>query len=139
ASRTELRTAPKVVKVSYVCQAFIFVRAEIGRGFDLLRIPSFAAIVLQGVFGSIPWNAMGFLTMYLLQCGHTSQAAAAVASSVLVGKAVGGFLGGVAGDAIAVRCPRHGRPCLAQVSVLGGIPFVIALVLSAPHLAAPKL
>merc|ERR1712228_268786 len=87
---------------------------------------------MGGVCGTVPWNAMGFLTMYMQYCGHSDATSALVATAVLLGKAIGGLLGGFAGDALAQWSPAHGRPCVAQISVLAGIPFVFGLVWLAP-------
>ena len=42
-------------------------RAARRKAVDAFRLPTFQLIVLQGIFGSIPWNAMSFVTMWL-QC-----------------------------------------------------------------------
>eukprot|EP00929_Paragymnodinium_shiwhaense_P123680 TRINITY_DN9780_c0_g1_i1.p1 TRINITY_DN9780_c0_g1~~TRINITY_DN9780_c0_g1_i1.p1 ORF type:complete len:641 (+),score=109.77 TRINITY_DN9780_c0_g1_i1:215-2137(+) len=99
---------------------------------ELFRIPSFVALASQGIFGTVPWNAMGFLTMYLQYCGHGNGMAAFIASGVLVGRAAGAILGGYAGDVLTKFSPAHGRPALAQVSVLLGVPLVFSLVELAP-------
>lgn len=114
-------------------------REELRRAQTLARIPTFNVIVLQGIFGTVPWNAMGFMTMYLQYCGHSDSAAAMVVSGLLFGRALGGIAGGLLGDALARRCPAHGRPLTAELSVLMGIPLVATLVSTAGELEARAL
>eukprot|EP00927_Polykrikos_kofoidii_P066682 TRINITY_DN62239_c0_g1_i1.p1 TRINITY_DN62239_c0_g1~~TRINITY_DN62239_c0_g1_i1.p1 ORF type:complete len:596 (-),score=60.81 TRINITY_DN62239_c0_g1_i1:96-1883(-) len=111
------------------------IREEFNRVLALFRIPTFKVIVLQGIFGSIPWNALGFLTMYLQYCGHSDGTAAGIASGALLGKAFGSIAGGMIADKCFHLHEAHGRPCTAQVSVLSGVVFVFLLVHSAEHLS----
>lgn len=114
-------------------------RVELRRSSALLRIRTFTVIAAQGMFGCVPWNALGFLTMYLQLSGHNDTAAALIVSGKLLGKSVGGLLGGLLGDTLAARSPDYGRPCTALISVLLGIPFAASLVILAPHASARLL
>eukprot|EP00931_Biecheleriopsis_adriatica_P106121 TRINITY_DN80635_c0_g1_i1.p1 TRINITY_DN80635_c0_g1~~TRINITY_DN80635_c0_g1_i1.p1 ORF type:complete len:476 (-),score=73.80 TRINITY_DN80635_c0_g1_i1:44-1471(-) len=113
--------------------------AEMRRARSLTKLRTFNVLAIQGIFGSVPWNAMGFLAMYLQCCGHSDVAAATVVSCMLMGRAVGGVVGGFVGDALALRSPNHGRPLTAELSVLLGIPFTVFLVRAAPHVSAALL
>jgi len=50
----------------------------------------------------------------------------------MAGVAIGGMLGGILGDAAAIRWPVHGRIYVAQVSVASGIPFAFLLTKGLP-------
>lgn len=55
---------------------------EMARDLSLvLRIPTFIMIVIQGFFGTMPWMAMGFMTLYLQMLGFSDVRAAAVRCS----------------------------------------------------------
>eukprot|EP00927_Polykrikos_kofoidii_P065235 TRINITY_DN61019_c0_g1_i1.p1 TRINITY_DN61019_c0_g1~~TRINITY_DN61019_c0_g1_i1.p1 ORF type:complete len:528 (+),score=44.01 TRINITY_DN61019_c0_g1_i1:74-1657(+) len=104
---------------------------EVRRVVSYLRIRSFRVIVFQGVFGSVPWNALSFLPLYLVYCGKRDVEAAVVISMMLVGGSLGGLIGGAIGDGLARRNQGHGRPCTAQLSVCAGLPLISALLLLA--------
>ena len=59
----------------------------------MLRIPSFGVIILQGIVGSTPWNAMVFFTLWLQLLGASDFAASLITASFAVGAAIGGLLG----------------------------------------------
>eukprot|EP00403_Amphidinium_massartii_P011122 CAMPEP_0178422568 /NCGR_PEP_ID=MMETSP0689_2-20121128/27242_1 /TAXON_ID=160604 /ORGANISM="Amphidinium massartii, Strain CS-259" /LENGTH=523 /DNA_ID=CAMNT_0020044139 /DNA_START=58 /DNA_END=1629 /DNA_ORIENTATION=+ len=114
-------------------------QAEASRIHELLRKRTFFIIVLQGIFGSIPWNSMGFMTMYLQYCGHSDRMAATIVSMTHMGKMGGGITGGLIGDAMARRSPTMGRPFTAVISVLSGIPSTVLLVEFAVESEPPLL
>jgi MFS family permease len=109
---------------------------ELGRGGEpparllsrLMRIRTFQLIVLQGVFGAVPWNALSFTTMWLQYAGYSDLAASSIASWHLIGGALGGMLGGVLGDLAARWSPSRGRVRVAQTSTLGGVPIIFGLL-----------
>jgi MFS family permease len=93
------------------------------------KIKTFWAIIFQGAFGSMPWQAIGFMTLYF-ELGCFSNAAAATLFAVFrTGCALGALLGGVVGDALDHRSPNHGRPCTALISVGSGLPFSFLLLI----------
>lgn len=94
-----------------------------------LKIPTFRVIVLQGVFGSIPWSALSFIIFYFQYIGISDFGASLLFALCMGGGALGGCVGGVIGDGLAKWSPMHGRPLTAQISVAAGIPL-IAVVLS---------
>lgn len=106
--------------------------SEIRRLGGYFAVRTFVIIAAQGVFGCVPWNALGFLPLYLVYCGHHDAGAAVIASALLVGAAFGGLLGGALGDLMGRRSPAHGRPCTAQLSVFSGLPLTAALLMLAP-------
>ena len=103
----------------------------------VLRIPTFQAIVLQGVVGCFPWQAAVFFTLWLQLQGFGSATAAAIAATFGAGVAGGALLGGFIGDRMARRLPDSGRILTAQASVAAGIPLVWLLLKGVP--ASPLL
>ena len=85
-------------------------------------------IVLQGIVGSTPWNAMVFFTLWLQLLGFSDLTAAVLMAVFATGAALGGLLGGFVGDHLARWSPNHGRTLAAQISVAAGLPLS-ALVL----------
>eukprot|EP00884_Botryococcus_braunii_P017444 jgi/Botrbrau1/4383/Bobra.105_2s0029.1 len=68
---------------------------EMARDLSLvLRIPTFIMIVIQGFFGTMPWMAMGFMTLYLQMLGFSDVRAAAAPppGSLYPGKSWGGSI-----------------------------------------------
>jgi len=78
---------------------------------------------MQGIMGTIPWNALVFLTLYMQLMGMSDLDASMLMSLFLGATALGGLLGGWVGDAAASRFPHHGRIAVTQFSVFTGIPM----------------
>lgn len=91
------------------------------------RIPTFGVIVAQGLFGTIPWAAQAFMTLFFQYVGMKDSIASLVYSMNVIGHGLGGWLGGWIGDRLSMISPFHGRIITAQVSVLLGIPMVAAI------------
>lgn len=94
---------------------------------SVLRIPTFALIIAQGIVGSIPYASLVFLTLYLQLLGMSDAAASALVALYLVGGGLGGLLGGWIGDEAAKRFPNHGRIAVTQFSVAAGIPCAVII------------
>lgn len=109
------------------------VLAELHRFAGYFRIPTFQAIVLQGVVGAIPGKAFGFATMYLQYVGFADGVAGLMSATNVVGAACGCVLGGYIGDRLTAKSPNHGRPMTAQISVFLSIPFALALFKALPR------
>lgn len=107
-------------------------REELQRLAGYFRIPTFSFIVAQGLFGMIPWNALCYVTLFLQTAGLGSYEAAFVVALGKATQSVGCLLGGILGDFAAERSPDHGRACVAQASVLAGIPMIWLLFAGAP-------
>ena len=90
--------------------------------YRIMSIPTFVLLVLQGVPGATPWQALSFLTMYWLTLGYSPSAAATIVALTKLGSAFGAYLGGVFGDFCARKCSA-GRVLVAQLSVVLGVPF----------------
>lgn len=91
---------------------------------SFLRKPTFSFMVLQGIFGTIPWTVMWMNTLYYQLAGLTDvEAGLATALSPLFG-VIGVYIGGYLGDTSAALLGLHGRPLTAQLTVSLGIPFL---------------
>lgn len=86
-------------------------------------LTSTIGFVTQGIMGTIPWNALVFLTLYMQLMGMSDFDASMLMSLFLGSTALGGLLGGLIGDKAAARFPHHGRIAVTQFSVFTGIPM----------------
>jgi len=103
---------------------------------SVLAVPSFIIVVIQGIVGSAPWNALVFNTLYLQLLGMTDFQASLVAALFMLGTAIGAVIGGVIGDWSAERSPHHGRIFTAQFSVGMGVPLSIFIYKMLPMLSS---
>jgi hypothetical protein len=94
----------------------------------IIKIPTFVILVLQGVAGGTPWNAMGFLNVYYSALGFKTEEVARISALTTVGALFGSLFGGYLGDFAARQSRFHGRILTAQASVLLGIPAWYALL-----------
>lgn len=99
----------------------------------IVQIPSFVLLVMQGVTGGVPWNAMAFMTLYWQSCGYSDIQAGNLAIFQGVGGILGALLGGQLGDMASRHLPQRGRPLVALTSVLLGIPTHIILLFMVPR------
>lgn len=63
--------------------------------------------VLQGVVGSLPWQAMVFFTMWLQLLGFSDLAASSLMAIFALGTSFGHVLGGNIGEEIVTHVPHH--------------------------------
>jgi len=108
------------------------IAGELSKVMRYLRIPTFCILVAQGMFGSIPWSAMHFMTFYFQYIGVSDFRASFLSSLSMLGAAFGGIVGGVVGDRLALWSPTRGRAITAQISVASGIPLVAAILSGNP-------
>ncbi|KAF4675180.1 hypothetical protein FOL47_008187 [Perkinsus chesapeaki] len=64
----------------------------------LREVRSFVVIVLQGCFGTIPWGAFTFATLWFQYIGFSDRAAGSLIVLYMAAAVVGGVLGGNLGD-----------------------------------------
>lgn len=100
-----------------VCRPFVLLK-------KFWQINTFKIIVMQGLFGSAPWSALAFTTMYFQYSGFTDWQASLVVAALGIGGAIGGVLGGEVADRLARWSPFHGRALAAQISVVGCMPLL---------------
>ncbi|WIA08614.1 hypothetical protein OEZ85_008043 [Tetradesmus obliquus] len=98
----------------------------------MLQIRTFQAIVLQGIVGCFPWQAMVFFTLWLQLTGFNDTTASLLVATFGAGVAGGALLGGAVGDRMAKRLPNNGRILTAQISVFCGIPLTWLLLKGLP-------
>ena len=100
------------------------VRTELCTVLSFLRIPTFCVMIMQGVFGTIPWSVMGNNLLFFKFCGLADWQASILAAEGTVAGVFGNSIGGMIADALARRFGYHGRPLSAQITVAIGIPMV---------------
>lgn len=114
---------------------------EIGKEMmSILKVKSFQIIVLQGVVGSMPWQAMLMFTLLFQLLGFSNAQSSIIVAFFTLGCSIGGFVGGLLGDWATTVWPNHGRILVAQICVLSGIPFSFLLLkgLPLPFQYSPK-
>eukprot|EP00960_Hanusia_phi_P064955 765966-Hanusia_phi.AAC.9 len=96
-------------------------------------IPSFLVILVQGMFGCIPWTAMSFLTMWFQYIGISNAVSGVLITMQIFASGVGGIVGGIVGDFLAKYwSPFRGRPLAAQVSILCGLLLISWILVKVP-------
>lgn len=99
----------------------------------ILGIRTFQMIIAQGVVGSIPWQAVGFFTLWLQLLGFMDWQASLVMATFSTTCALGTMTGGLMGDFVARHRPRSGRIAIAQLSVAAGLPLTFLLLKVLPY------
>lgn len=89
----------------------------------LMKKYTFAACVIQGCFGLVPWKAFEFRTFFFQQSGVDDDTAGQINSYGMFAAAAGSILGGFIGDMLARIFGCHGRVLCAELSIFGGIPI----------------
>eukprot|EP01054_Gregarina_sp_Poly1_P011028 Gregarina_sp_Poly_1__11027@NODE_87_length_15225_cov_52_775630_g75_i0_p4_GENE_NODE_87_length_15225_cov_52_775630_g75_i0NODE_87_length_15225_cov_52_775630_g75_i0_p4_ORF_typecomplete_len463_score39_06MFS_1/PF07690_16/2e46Sugar_tr/PF00083_24/6_9e25MFS_2/PF13347_6/1_3e10MFS_2/PF13347_6/1e08MFS_1_like/PF12832_7/2_3e13MFS_1_like/PF12832_7/0_00022ATG22/PF11700_8/9_9e11ATG22/PF11700_8/0_017MFS_3/PF05977_13/2_3e11MFS_3/PF05977_13/0_03OATP/PF03137_20/4e10TRI12/PF06609_13/9_7e10TRI12/PF06609_13/3_4e02MFS_4/ len=90
-----------------------------------LSAPSVWLLMAEGFTGMIPWSALSFMTMFFQYCGLSDLEAGFVTGAMLVGAMISGPVGGFIGDYFSQKAPNHGRPFIAQLSMLLRIPVLV--------------
>jgi MFS family permease len=98
----------------------------------ILTNKTFLLIVLQGTAGSIPWNGIFFMTIWLEYVGFDPIIAGLIFAIIAVGAALGNLFGGWIGDKAAKWNPDRGRIMIAQISVFAGIPLTYIIFILIP-------
>ena len=65
--------------------------------------------------------------------GFSDIAASSTVAWHSVGSACGGAVGGYLGDYAATRLPNTGRVRVAQMSIVGGLPFILLMLFVVPR------
>jgi len=65
----------------------------------------------------MPWNAVGYFTMWLQTLGFSDVPAATLTALFWGGTALGNLVGGIVGDLLAKRLPNAGRQLTCQVCI----------------------
>merc|ERR1719491_2546992 len=96
------------------------VKAEVKEVCSYFRLPSFCVLILQGCFGTVPWNALGYKTLFFQLGGISDFQASMIDVASQFAGSVGQVLGGFIGDGLSRYSRYHGRPITAQIPVLAG-------------------
>lgn len=104
---------------------------------EIITIPTFGIIILQGVVGSSPWNALVYLTLYFQLLGMSDFTSSMLLALFLLANAGGALLGGYIGDWAARLWPDHGRILVCQFSVGVGVPLSLILFQALPKDNSP--
>lgn len=91
---------------------------------DLARLRTLWLFLLQGVFGTTPWVILGtFMITWLVDDrGYSEAQAPLIFAGIVVGTALGNFVGGTLGDLAHRLDERYGRIVVGQFSVFSGVP-----------------
>merc|ERR1712032_160095 len=98
------------------------IASEIGSMLRFLRYPSFDLMILQGIFGTIPWLVLGNLNLYVRLCGFEQWTLFWLGFPGIFGL-LGGLLGGVVSDSLVKKFGPRGRPMTALATISMGIPL----------------
>jgi len=101
----------------------------------LMKKWTFAACVIQGCFGLIPWKAFEFRTFFFQNSGVPDSTAGFLNSLGALGAAIGSTIGGTVGDCLASIFGCHGRVMCAEISIFGGIPVAYLTFMVKPDAA----
>src|SRR5271157_3731527 len=99
---------------------------------EILTNKTFLVLILQGLIGSIPWNAILFMVAWFEYIGFGALTAGLIFVAIALGNAFGNLGGGLIGDRAAKWKPKSGRILMAQISRLAGIPLVYILFFIIP-------
>eukprot|EP00439_Symbiodinium_sp_Y106_P076891 s637_g15.t4 len=110
------------------------IRAEFWRLQGYCKFPSFLLLFFQACIMCIPWAAMGYRTLFLKAYGFDEWEVSVLCSSAQGSAALGALFGGVLADLVARFLPIHGRPCVAQASLVLSFPlFILSFLVSPPE------
>eukprot|EP00913_Durusdinium_trenchii_P004277 g3965.t1 len=68
-----LKEPPHELDQSAKAKGCAAVRTELCTVLSFLRIPTFCVMIMQGVFGTIPWSVMGNNLLFFKFCGHLGE------------------------------------------------------------------
>ncbi|ESQ50584.1 hypothetical protein EUTSA_v10023180mg [Eutrema salsugineum] len=100
---------------------------------DVAKLRTFQIIILQGIIGSVPWNAMVFWTMWFELIGFSHNQAALLNGIFTTGQSIGSLIGGIIADKMSHLFPNSGILICAQFSVFMGAIFSIILLQIIPQ------
>jgi len=96
------------------------------------KMPTFCVMIMQGIFGTIPWSVMGYMTLFFQLSGMNNGLVAILTGIGPITGAAGNVLGGLIADGLAKRLHLHGRPLSAQITVAFGIPLIYLIFMGVP-------
>eukprot|EP00405_Crypthecodinium_cohnii_P016991 CAMPEP_0206447122 /NCGR_PEP_ID=MMETSP0324_2-20121206/16584_1 /ASSEMBLY_ACC=CAM_ASM_000836 /TAXON_ID=2866 /ORGANISM="Crypthecodinium cohnii, Strain Seligo" /LENGTH=560 /DNA_ID=CAMNT_0053915805 /DNA_START=66 /DNA_END=1748 /DNA_ORIENTATION=+ len=111
------------------CKALL---TEMKQLLKFFTMPTFCVMIVQGIFGTIPWSVMGYTTLFFQLCGIDDGQVALLTGTGPITAAIGNMIGGLISDALSQRLGLHGRPLSAQLSVAMGVPLIYLVVQGVP-------
>jgi len=99
----------------------------------VMSISSFRIIIAQGIFGTVPWNALSYMTLWFQLLGFSDWQSSLMRAVFAMGQSCGNLLGGILGDIASQLFPDSGRVLIAQTSVASGLPLSILLLRGLPQ------
>ena len=78
-------------------------------------------MLVQGIVGTMPWNAIAFLTLWLQLLGFTDWEASVLSAAFYGASSSGALIGGFVADRAAQAAPNSGRVMTAQFSVRSSV------------------
>merc|ERR1719210_66596 len=105
---------------------------ELSELLSFFSIPTFGVMIMQGIFGTIPWTVMGNMTLFFQLTGQEDHMAAILTGEQAVMGAFGNLLGGLVADRLARHFGLHGRPLNAQITVSMGLPLIWLIFMGVP-------
>merc|ERR1712060_196189 len=87
---------------------------------------------MGGIFGTIPWSVMGYMTLFFQLTGIDDKEGAVLSGVGPITGAAGNIIGGMVADCLARRFLLHGRPLSAQITVACGIPLIYLVFQGVP-------
>jgi MFS family permease len=113
-------------------------RSDYGK---IMKKRTFAAILAQGVVGSIPWAGLAFMIQWFENIFYQDTSLSPDTANLLagllfvlvgLGSALGNLFGGWISDRANRWRPRSGRILVAQISVFSGIPMTFVIFMLIP-------
>jgi len=89
----------------------------------LWNTPTFGILVVQGMFGGMPWSALTFRAFFFETAGLSKEEVTTIMTTIGFVAIFGGGISGWLSDTLVRIWPMHGRILNAEFSVYGGIPF----------------
>ncbi|MCJ7623295.1 MAG: MFS transporter [Anaerolineaceae bacterium] len=117
--------------------------------FKTLKIPTIWVAIAQGVTGTMPWVVMGFylINWMVKELGYANEitfdnvrgSAPLVFAAIILGSAIGNYLGGAIGDRAEEINPKYGRTIIGQFSVFSGVPMTYVLFTQGHNMSTIQL
>jgi len=99
---------------------------------QMLKISSFRILVIQGLFGVVPWAAFNYRGFFFMQAGLNETEVVAILSQSSYASVFGTLLGGFLGDRLTGAWGVHGRVVAAEISIYIGIPIAFVIFMISP-------
>jgi len=98
-----------------------------------LKIPTFCIMIIQGIFGTVPWIVMSnYMPLYFKFLRLRDWEVSLISAMLHVAMIFGNILGGLFADALTLQFGCCGRPLTAQITVVLGIPLTDLIFNSLP-------